>query len=49
MQDKQLHEGILGLESPWRVVNVTLDTSGREVRVEVENEQKRLPCPVSRL
>ena len=46
MQDNELYEGILGLEPPWRVVNVILDTSGREVRVEIENEQKRLPCPI---
>ena len=46
MRDKELYEGILGLEPPWRVVNVVLDTSGREVRVEIENAQKRLPCPV---
>ena len=31
MQDNELYEGILGLESSWRVVNVVLDTSGREV------------------
>ncbi len=46
MQDNELYEGILGLEPPWRVVNVILDTSGREIRVEIENEQKRLPCPI---
>lgn len=46
MRDKDLYEGILGLEWPWRVVNVELDTGGREVRVEIENEQKRLPCPI---
>ena len=34
MRDKDLYEGILGLEPPWRVVNVVLDTGGREVRVE---------------
>ena len=41
-----VYQGVLGLEPPWRVVNVTLDTGGRKVRVEIENEQKRLPCPV---
>ena len=46
MRDKELYEGILGLEPPWRVVNVVLDTDGREVRVEIENAQKSLPCPV---
>ncbi len=45
MQDNELYEGILDLEPPWRVVNVILDTGGREVRVEIENQQKRLPCP----
>ncbi len=38
MQDSELYQGILGLEPPWRVVNVALDTGGREVRVEIENE-----------
>ena len=46
MRDKELYEQILGLEQPWRVVGVELDTGGREVRVEIENEQRRLPCPV---
>ncbi len=41
-----MYEGILGLERPWRVVGVELYTAGREVRVEIENEQRRLPCPV---
>ena len=49
MQDKELYSGILGLEPPWRVVNVVLDTAGHEVRVEIANEQKRLPCPVCAL
>ncbi len=46
MRDKELYEGILGLERPWRVVGVELNTAGREVRVEIENEQRRLPCPI---
>jgi len=46
MRSKELYEEILGLERPWRVVGVELDTDGREVRVEIENEQRRLPCPV---
>ena len=46
MQSKELYEEILGLERPWRVVEVELDANGREVRVKIENEQRRLPCPV---
>ncbi len=46
MRDKELYEGILGLEWPWRVINVELDTSQREVRVEIDNEERRLPCQV---
>lgn len=46
MRDKELYEQILGLEEPWRVVGVDLDTGGRKVQVDIENEQRRLPCPV---
>ncbi len=44
MQSKELYEQILGLGRPWLVVDVEFD--GREVRVQIENEQRRLPCPV---
>ena len=46
MLSKELYEEIPGLERPWRVVDVELDANGREVRAEIENEQRRLPCPV---
>jgi transposase len=46
MQDKQLYQEVLGLEPPWRVVGVRLDTEAREVRIEIENEDRRLPCPI---
>lgn len=45
MRDKELYEAILGVERPWRVIGVKLDTDGREVRVEIENTEKRLACP----
>lgn len=46
MNDKELYAGVLGLEPPWQVVDVELDTGGQEVRVKIENPQKRLPCAV---
>ena len=46
MESKELYEGILGLEWPWRVTNVALVPGEREVRIEVRNEERRLPCPI---
>jgi transposase len=45
MHDKELYQRILGLEAPWQVVGVELSLAGREVRVDIENTQRRLPCP----
>jgi len=54
MQDKELYQQILGLESPWRVERVELDSQQHEIRVRVEHPrgakffcpecQAELPC-----
>lgn len=46
MQSKELYEGVLELEWPWRVTDVALSASDREVVVKVENEERRHPCPI---
>lgn len=45
MQDTALYEAVLGLEEPWIVVKVHLDTKDGKVEVWVENKEKLLPCP----
>jgi transposase len=47
MNDKSLYQKLLGLTSPWEVVEVTLDTGQEEVQVQVDLEEKTrlLPCP----
>lgn len=46
MHDRQLYAQILGLEQPWQVTDVELDTTGGEVRVEVQvDPQATLCCP----
>ena len=46
MRDKGLYERILGIEKPWRVVEVGLDQESEEVRVYIKGEEgKRLACP----
>ncbi len=37
MQDKELHQHLLGLCSPWTVANVALDIEAREIVVVVEH------------
>ena len=37
MQDKEFYQQILGLESPWFVVDVQLDTDTQQVDVHVEH------------
>lgn len=46
MRDKQLYQQILGIESPWQVVDVELTASTEEVHVYIERKkQGRLCCP----
>ena len=41
MQDRELYQQILGLESPWRVAGVRLDVEHEELVVEVEHHHSR--------
>ena len=45
MQDTKLYEAVLGLESPWEVVNVELKVAEEIILLEVESTGRRLPCP----
>jgi transposase len=45
MRDKELYRKILGVEAPWEVIDVELDAERSEVRVRLENRQRKLPCP----
>lgn len=46
MRDKHLYQQILGIESPWQVIDVELDSVGREVRVYIEQRSvTALACP----
>ena len=46
MRDKKLYQQILGIESPWRVVDVELTTSSEEVRVYIQHQKGiGLCCP----
>ena len=54
MQDKDLYQQILGLDSPWTVSDVELDHEQHEIRVHVNHPrgakfccpecQRELPC-----
>jgi transposase len=48
MNDTELYTQLLGIPSPWKVIEVRLDLTEREVRVRVEWEktQGRLVCPI---
>ena len=46
MRDTELYRKILGLEDPWRVTEVVLDTKGAEVQVHVRHPESKLPCPL---
>ena len=37
MQDKELYQTILGLDTPWQVADVELDLKEGEIRVSVEH------------
>jgi transposase len=46
VQDKELYQQILGLDSPWSVSDIELDHERSEVRVRVEHPQgTRFCCP----
>jgi transposase len=46
MQDKELYQQILGLDSPWSVSEVELDTELEEVRVHVDHPRgTKFSCP----
>lgn len=46
MQDTKLFETILGIQAPWGISRVTLDTSGARVDLWVEHDPgTRFPCP----
>ena len=46
MQDTKLFETILGIQAPWRISRVTLDTSGERVDLWAEHaDDTRWPCP----
>jgi transposase len=46
MQDRQLYQQILGIESPWSVAEVTLDLEAGQVRVHLEHaDEAQWRCP----
>ena len=45
MQDTTLFETILGLQPPWRIARVALDTTTQRVDLWAEHEDTRWPCP----
>lgn len=45
MQDTKLFETILGLQRPWFVDRVALDTERQRVEVWLEHDEARWPCP----
>lgn len=46
MRDKDLYKTILGLESPWSIMDVTMDVAGETITVRVELKPgATLPCP----
>ena len=46
MQDKELYQVILGLESPWSVSDVELDTDSEEIRIHVSHPRgTKFSCP----
>jgi len=46
MQDKELYQTILGLDTPWQVADVELDLKEGEIRVTVEHPRGvKFDCP----
>ena len=48
MKDTQLYETLLGIESPWKVAEVRMDTESQEIEIEVTCSQKVWACPACR-
>jgi len=45
MQDTTLYETILGLQAPWHIARVELDTEAQRVDLWAEHDETRWPCP----
>lgn len=45
MQDTKLFETILGLQAPWHIGRVALDTTSERVDLWAEHDETRWPCP----
>ena len=45
MQDTKLFETILGLQAPWHITRVALDTTTQRVDLWAEHDDTRWPCP----
>jgi transposase len=46
MQDKELYQRILGLESPWSVISIELDVERKQVNVSIEHPpETKFSCP----
>jgi len=45
VQDTKLFETILGIQTPWRISRVALDTTGERVDLWAEHAETRWPCP----
>jgi transposase len=45
VQDTKLFETILGIQTPWRISRVALDTTGERVDLWAEHADTRWPCP----
>jgi transposase len=45
VQDTKLFETILGMQTPWAIARVALDTSGERVDLWAEHAETRWPCP----
>jgi len=45
LQDTKLFETILGIQTPWRISCVALDTTGERVDLWAEHAETRWPCP----
>jgi hypothetical protein len=45
LQDTKLFETILGLQAPWSISRVALETTGERVDLWAEHTDTRWPCP----